>query len=205
MDVKQYRQMLAGYAPNSQARKLTTAREFLKWAKNKGYIREDLAADLGRPKRKTVSGAKPVTALQIARLRRAATIQERLLVELILQTGMKLSQILSLKMKHLNLREFRIQNSEFRIFIPITKYLRQALEYYLAAVTRGPRSYLLVSAKTGRPYSVRMAGMILAKLGKRAGVRGVTPRNLRATFRNVGRGGLEPPKPSRYKLDALTN
>ncbi len=203
MDVKQYRRTLAGYAPNSQARKLTTTREFLKWAKDKGYIKDNFVADVGRPKRKTISGARPLTASQIARLRRTATVQERLLLELLLQTGMRLPEVLELKMKHLNLKKSEIRNPKSEI--SISNFLRQALEYYLAAFSRGPRSYLLVSGRTGRPYSARMAGMILAKLGKRAGVRGVTPRNLRATFRNVGRGGLEPPKPSRYKLDALTN
>ncbi len=214
MDVKQYRRTLAGYAPNSQARKLTTAREFLKWAKHKGYIGEDFAADISRPKRKTVSSAKPLSASQISRLRRTATAQERLILELLLQTGMRMPEALAIKMKHIRMAEWpngrmagksEIRSPITNYQLPITDHLRQALEYYLAAVTRGPRSYLLVSPKTGRPYSVRMAGMFLSKLGRRAGVRGVTPRNLRATFRSVGRGGLEPPKPSRYKLDALTN
>ena len=196
MDVKQYREMLADYAPNSQARKLTTAREFLKWAKHKGYVREDFAADIGRPKRKTVSPAKPLTASQIARLRRTATVQERLLLELILQTGMRIPEVLAIKMKHLKIGRHREEPRQRRddvaisggslamthVRIPISGMLRQSLDYYLAAVTRGPRSYLLVSARTGRPPGVRAAGMMLAKLGRRAGVRGVTPRNLRTTF-----------------------
>ena len=195
MDVKQYREMLADYAPNSQARKLTTAREFLKWAKHKGYVREDFAADIGRPKRKTVSPAKPLTASQIARLRRTATVQERLLLELILQTGMRIPEVLAIKMKHLKIGRHREESAAAddaaisggslamtQARIPISGMLRQSLDYYLAAVTRGPRSYLLVSARTGRPPGTRAAGMMLAKLGKRAGVRGVTPRNLRATL-----------------------
>ncbi len=169
--------------PNAAARKLTTLRSFLSWAYRKGYIKNDLSANVIRLKRKTAFPARPLTASQIARLRKTATVRERLLLELLLQTGMRLPQILSLKMRHLDLRKFRIQNSEFRIFIPATDLLRQALEYYLAAVTRGPRSYLLVSAKTGRPPGTRAAGMMLSKLGKRAGVRGVTPRNLRTTFK----------------------
>lgn len=201
-----------GLKSNAAARKLTTLKSFLSWAHRKGYVKNDLSANIIWPKRKTVFPARPLTASQIARLRRTAEVRERLLLELLLQTGMKLSDIIALKMKHLPSKKIFWSATAGRNISrtaaadkDIPDYLRQALEYYLAAVTRGPRSYVLVSAKTGRPYSARMAGMILSKLGKRAGVRGVTPRNLRATFKAVGRGGLEPPKPSRYKLDALTN
>lgn len=178
------RKWTAGFSPNAAARKLTTLRSFLNWGYKKGYLKKDLSISVFRPKRQTSSPAKPLTASQIARLRRVATMRERLLLELLLSTGMRLGEVLSLKMKHMNLRKFSIRYSVFGI-IPINEYLRQALDYYLAAVTRGPRSYLLVSPKTGRPPGVRAAGMILSKLGKRAGVRGVTPRNLRAAFRSV--------------------
>jgi len=187
--------LTGGLKPNAAARKLTTLRSFLSWGYRGGYIKKDLAGVVGRPKRKTMSGAKPLTASQIARLRRAATVQERLLLELILQTGMRLPQILSLKMKHLKIGRHREEPAAAddvaisggslamtHVRIPISGMLRQSLDYYLAAVTRGPRSYLLVSARTGRPPGTRAAGMMLAKLGRRAGVKGVTPRNLRATF-----------------------
>ena len=187
--------LTGGLKPNAAARKLTTLRSFLSWGYRGGYIKKDLAGVVGRPKRKTMSGAKPLTASQIARLRRTATVQERLLLELILQTGMRLPQILSLKMKHLKIGRHREESAAAddaaisggslamtQARIPISGMLRQSLDYYLAAVTRGPRSYLLVSARTGRPPGTRAAGMMLAKLGKRAGVRGVTPRNLRATL-----------------------
>lgn len=165
------RKWTAGLSSNAAARKLTTLRSFLKWGYEKGYIKKDLSAGVLRPKRQTVTAAKPLTASQIVRLRRTATVQERLLLELLLSTGMRLAEALAIKMKRLKKR------------IPMTDQLRQSLDYYLAAVTRGPRSYLLVSPRTGRPPGVRTAGMMLAKLGKRAGVQGVNPRNLRATFK----------------------
>ena len=111
-----------------------------------------------------VSPAKPLTASQIARLRRTATVQERLLLELILQTGMRIPEVLAIKMKHLKIGRHREEPRQRRddvaisggslamthVRIPISGMLRQSLDYYLAAVTRGPRSYLLVSARTGR-------------------------------------------------------
>lgn len=189
----------AGFSPNAAARKLTTLRLFLGWSYQKGYIKKDLSASVFRPKRQTMATAKPLTASQIVRLRRTATVQERLLLELILQTGMRLPEVLAIKMKHLKTARHsesaeggrRIPSGSFAtlrmtgrnsgIRIPISDILKQSLEYYLAAVTRGPRSYLLVSARTGRPPGARAAGMMLAKLGRRAGVKGVAPRNLRAT------------------------
>lgn len=164
------RKWIAGLSPNAAARKLTTLRLFLKWGYAQGYIKKDLSVNVFRPKRQTIKPAKPLSTSQITRLRRTATIQERLLLELILQTGMKLPQIVKIKTK-----------SFFSSLLP--PRLRQALDYYLAESPRGPKSCLLINSR-GRQLSIRTATMILTNLGKRSKVRSLTARNLRATYSN---------------------
>lgn len=162
-------------APNSAARKLTTLREFLKWAHSLGYIKADLSASIILPRRRSLAPVKSLSSAQITRLRRGANIRERLLLELLLQTGLKLSEIVMLRVSQIDLK------SAFILRLPIAGPLRQALEYYLAEIPRGPKSALLTS-QTGRPLTNRVAALLLAALAKRAGVRDVTPRNLRTTF-----------------------
>lgn len=185
-------------SPNSQVRKLTTIREFLKWCFAKGYLKKDLSKAIKPVRRMTISPAKPLSPSQIYRLRSKADVKERLILELIIGTNLKLSIIVKLKMK-----SFVPCPSSFVLNSPSPR-LRQALEYYLAQFPRGPKSYLLAN-KFNRPMSTRTLSSILKNLSHRAGVKHGTARNLRETFKVVGRGGLEPPKPSRYKLDALTN
>lgn len=164
------RKWIAGLSPNAAARKLTTLRLFLKWGYAQGYIKKDLSVSVFLPKRQAITPAKPLTPAQITRLRRIATVQERLLLELILQTGMKLPQIVKIKTKSF-------------FSSPLPPRLRQALDYYLAESPRGPKSCLLINSR-GRQLSIRTATMILTNLGKRSKVRSLTARNLRATYSN---------------------
>lgn len=175
-DLARYAQSLAPLTPNSQARKFISVRELLKWAHDHGYLRSDLRSAFKMPRRKSALPARPLSKSQVTRLRRHADVRERLLLELLLQTGMRLSEIVGLKMKHLNFNK----RSRVAGRIPMTEPLEQTLEYYLAEHARGPKSSILTSP-TGRPLSSRVAAMMLGRLARKALVRGVTARNLRAT------------------------
>lgn len=164
-----------GLSSNSAARKLTSLRELLKWAHQLGYIKANLSATIHIPRRQSVAPVKQLSPTQISRLRRAANTRERLLLELLLQTGLKLNEVIGLRVSQIDLK------SAFILKIPIALPLRQALEYYLSEIPRGPKSTLLTSP-TGRPLTGRVASLILSALARKAGVRGVTPRNLRTTF-----------------------
>lgn len=161
-------------SPNSQVRKLTTIREFLKWCFSKGYLKKDLSEAIKPIRRITISPAKPLSPSQIYRLRSKADVRERLILELIISSNLKLSSIVKLKMK-----SFVPRPSSFVLNSPSPR-LRQALEYYLAQFPRGPKSYLL-NNKFNRPMSVRTLSSILKNLSKKAGVKYGNFRNLRET------------------------
>jgi site-specific recombinase XerD len=181
-ELKNYSTSLSNLAPNSQARKLTSAREFLSWLNQKGYLQANLSQTISLPKRNTRVTTKPLSPHQISRLRREADSRERLVLELILQTGMKLHEVTSLRMKDIELSKSYILHPTTDIQLPLTDPLKQALDYYLAAHSRGPRSTLLASTRTGRELTPRTASNILAHLSQRAGVKNTTPKNLRTTF-----------------------
>lgn len=175
------RQLTTGLASNSCARKLTTIREFLRWAYASGYVQNDIAGSIVLPRRSTVRPAKPLSLVQLARLRRAADVRERLLLELLLQTGMKLTDAVSVRMKHLVSLRSAISLPGRAIRIPLTPSLRQALNQYLASTPRGPKSTLLANS-VGHPLSIRTASTMLAALARHSGVRHATARDLRTTF-----------------------
>lgn len=170
-------------SPNSLARKVTSIREFLRWGYRKGYLKNDLAKEIEIPRRKVtnppVGGLEPLSSNKLTKLRRSADVKERLVLELILGAGLKLSEIVKLRMKNLNHRNSLFVICDSKLKIPITGQLQQALEYYLAAYSRGPRSTLIFSERTGREITARTANNILNKLAKKAGVKNVTARNLR--------------------------
>lgn len=168
-------------SPNSRARKLTSVREFLRWAYQQGYIKKDLTAAIIRPKRATKQLNNPFTKSQINRLRRAASPLERLLLDLLLQTGMKLMDALSIKMKHVQSKNSLLRHPQSPIYYPLSGHLLQALSYYLESTAHKASDTLLISPH-GKPLSARTANNLLVALSEKTRVRQVTPRNLRMTF-----------------------
>lgn len=166
------------FSPNSQVRKLTTIREFLKWCFAKDYLKKDLSRDIKAGRRVTLSPAKPLSPSQIYRLRSKADVKERLIIELIIGSNLKLSKIVKLKMKDLAL----LPSSFFPL--PFSPRLKQSLDYYLTQFPRGPKSYLLAN-KFNRPMSARTLSSILKNLSRRAGVKHGTFRNIK-TVRALG-------------------
>ena len=164
-------------SPNSQVRKLTTTREFLKWCFAKGYIKKDLSEIIKPVRRITISPAKPLSSSQIYRLRSKADVKERLILELIISTGLKLSAIVKLKMKTLSPYPLALSPNS------LPPHLKQSLNYYLAQFPRGPKSYLLAN-KFNRPMSVRTLSSILKNLSRRAGVKHGSFKNIRLVERN---------------------
>ncbi|MDZ7586404.1 MAG: site-specific integrase, partial [Patescibacteria group bacterium] len=155
-------QLITNFSPNSASRKLTTIRDFFKWCFSKGYLKKDLSGFVKPVRRITISPAKPLSTSQIYRLRSKADVKERLILELIIDTNLKLSAIVKLKMKHINLGSSMIYDLSSTIF-PISPRLNQSLNYYLAQSPRGPKSYLLAN-KFNRPMSVRTLSSILKNL-----------------------------------------
>jgi site-specific recombinase XerD len=165
--------------PNSQARKLSTVKSFLLWCYRKGFMEENLGVHIMVPKRRSLRRVHPLSSSQIARLRREAAPTERLLLELILQTGMRLRDVVSLRSKHLSNNTITIPSSG--LTLPLAEPLLKALSRSRLMRPIGERSTVLFNAQ-GRPISVRTATTILRNLARRAGVRGATARNLRTTF-----------------------
>lgn len=173
---------LKKHSPNSAARKLTTIRSFLTWIYQKGQTSIDFSTAIKLPQRTSENHLRPLSMRTIKKLRTIATVRERLLFELLLQTGMRLAEAVKIRMRDVNERSERLTLSRRDLRISITPPLHQALEYYLAEYPRGPKSTLFSAARATRPIATRSAAILLANLAKKANVPDVTPRNIRATF-----------------------
>lgn len=170
---------IANFSVNTQARKLSSIREFLRWAHQQDYTDENLSDHIPAPKRYSRNPVRSLSSSQIERLRRNATPMERLLLELVLQTGMRLRDVVALHSKHVSSRMLIIPSS--RLKLPLIGPLQKAVARYRIIRSVGDRSAMISNAH-GRPISVRTATTILKNLARRAGVRNATARNLRTTF-----------------------
>lgn len=169
------------FSLNSRARKLTSIREFLRWCHQQGYIKKDLSLLIDHPKRESREPAKPLSRTQIGRLRRSANPLERLLLELLLQTGLRLRDIVKLKTKNVNLNNSSLTLPYTNNHLPMTGHLFQVLEYHFESKGHHASDALVMSPR-GKKISIRTATTLLANLSKKARVHGATPRNIRTTF-----------------------
>lgn len=170
---------IANFSINTQTRKLSSIREFLRWAHQQNYADENLSDHILAPKRYSRDPVRPLSSSQIDRLRRNATPIERLLLELVLQTGMRLRDVVALRSKHVSSRMLIIPSS--RLKLPLIGPLQKAIARYRIIRSVGDRSAMISNAH-GRPISVRTATTTLKNLARRAGVRNATARALRQTF-----------------------
>lgn len=178
-DLLHFRQSIEQSSFNTRVRKLTTLRAFLRWCHRQGFTRDDLSKRIALLKRHSVRPVHPLSSTQIGRLRREATPLEQFLVEIILQTGMRLRDVVLLRSKHISDRSVTIPSSGLKL--PLAEPLQKVLATCRLIRPFGERSAILYNTY-GRPISVRTATTILKNLARRAGVRNATARNLRTTF-----------------------
>lgn len=178
-DLSGFIRHISNFSVNTQARKLSSIREFLRWAHQQDYTDENLSDHIIAPKRYSRGPVQPLSSSQIDRLRRNATLLERVLLELILQTGMRLRDVIALRPKHVSSRLMIIPSSGLEL--PLAEPLQKALTRYQLIRPATERTAIFSNAH-GRRVSVRTATTILKNLARRAGVRNATARNLRTTF-----------------------
>ncbi len=109
------------------------------------------------------------------------------IVQLLLQTGIRVSELVNLEMQDLILYD---RSGELRIvdakggkerIIPLNNYARRALKNYLENPNIDKRKEVFFS-KQNKKMTVRAVQLIMNGLGKKAGIDAVSPHTLRHTF-----------------------
>ena len=178
---------LKGMKPLTIRRKYACLSSFFSFLQDMGYCQSNPARSLPLPK---VSRNLPtvLSAEQVQQLLAAAqTPRDRLLLLLLLSTGLRRSEAAAITLNQLDLehRQLRVRGKGNKErMVPLTPEVVEAIKEYLA--WRGPTQsdHLFISQMWGQPISGARVHRIVRQLLERAGLadEGITPHKLRHTF-----------------------
>lgn len=177
-----------GFAGATRKRKTVTVRSFLKFLYDDGYINSNLAKKLIPP---FTDSKLPVylTAAEYNRLRKACAgnVRDAAVIELLLQTGIRLSELTRLKIDDIDLDE---ENSFVRVtgsrgreerILPLNAKASEALKFYLAERSNTQNTSLFLN-RFDDQLGERGVQKMLKKYLKDAGLENVGIHTLRHTF-----------------------
>jgi site-specific recombinase XerD len=180
------------YTPKSTSRKLNAVKTFFRWVKDEGYIEEDPSREVSHPE---INAPLPayLSPIEYRSLRDTVKFDPKVaaMIELILQTGMRISEVANLKVIDVKRNEVIIEayatQPERRI--PLNDVARESIEEYLRDRRDAESPYLFVS-KSGKPLAVRNIRASVDRYLQRAELSEFSVNDIRNTFivENIKRG-----------------
>lgn len=183
------RELMDGLGKATLARERGCIVRFFQWLHVEQYIDHDPGARVEKiqvPKRKK----REFSALEVEKIRDTAeTAKEALIVELLLSTGCRVSELVSLCFENYNGENHSIEvigkgNKQRTVFLNAKAEL--ALTNYLAEAPHdtGPLFY---GQMKGQPMTVAGVQKLVRRLGERSGVTNVHPHRFRRTAATFAR------------------
>lgn len=187
--------MTAGFSPRSVARFVACVRGFYRFLVRDGHLRTDPADDLRAP-RAWPGLPKFLSVDQIDRLieqpdvSTPAGLRDRALIELLYATGMRVSELVSVRLGDMNLRGGYLtclgKGAKERLVpmgAPAVRWVRAYIDSGRPRMLAGrPSDWLFVNARGGRLSRVGF-WKILKQHGRQAGLpRDISPHVLRHSF-----------------------
>ena len=187
-----------GYTPKSISRKINAIRTYFKSLKESGVVTEDPSATLTHPKIE-LTPPRILSKMEYRALRDACRQGVRIsaVVELLLQTGIRIGELRRLKLSD---AEFGENDKPGRIrvapwgknperFVPLNKSAQEALKKYLDVRPKSKDDTVFVT-KTGKPFLIRNIRTTINRYFKTAGIEKAKVNDLRHTFvaTHLGRG-----------------
>lgn len=178
------------YTAKSVSRKLNAVKTFFRWLVSQNFLSVDPSAGVSHPKLEA-SAPKFLSQLEYRALRDVVRGDVRIagIIELILQTGIRISEVAALKLE--NIKENETDNS-FAIkieayatqperTIPLNAPAKTALDAYLVNRPRQNAPYVFIS-KNGRPLAVRNIRAAIDRYMQKAEIPSYSVNDLRTTF-----------------------
>ncbi|MGD8744332.1 MAG: tyrosine-type recombinase/integrase [Candidatus Woesebacteria bacterium] len=185
-DIENFRDSLLSkkYTPKSASRKLNAVKTFFRWLLREKIITSDPSKNVAHPKIKP-SVPKFLTPLQYRALRDIVRSDERTaaIVETILQTGIRISEVANLKVENVKDDKLIIEEhaTQPKREIPLNKPAKQALKDYLKVRPETDSPYVFLS-KNGKPLAVRNIRAAIDRYMQKAGIPQFSVNDLRTTF-----------------------
>lgn len=176
------------YTAKSISRKINSTKTFFKFLKSSSLIDSDPAAALIHPTFET-KPPRILTRMEYRALRDAARgdIRMSAVIELLLQTGVRIGELAKVNIDDANLEgeqpqiHIRPQEGTVERTIPLNKPVAEALKKYLEIRPKTPNKALFVT-KTGRPLLVRNIRTAIDRYFRLAGIKGAKVNDLRHTW-----------------------
>lgn len=172
------------YTPKTVSRKLNAVKTFFRWMKDNSYINVDLSKSVTHPKVETVS-PKFLTPLEYRALRDAVRNDIRIsaMIELILQTGLRISEVANIKLLDITEESLKVEGyaTQPERTIPLNKPAKESIEKYMVERPKIDSLYLFIS-KTGKPLAVRNIRASVDRFIQKAELPKYSVNDLRTTF-----------------------
>lgn len=176
-----------GYAKKSASRKLNSIRTFFRYLKNKEVIGFNPSLDVSHPKY-TQGAPRILSKLEYHALRDFAKDDCRTyaLIEILLQTGIKIGELANTKFKDIKENVLRVRpygkNPEREV--PINRSVQKAIDEYLKVRSNKNNSgedFLFIT-RSGRPILIRNIRQIINRCFREVEINDATVNDLRNTF-----------------------
>lgn len=174
------------YTPKSISRKTNSTKTFFKFLKTSNLIQNDPATNLEHPQFEN-KPPRILTKLEYRSLRDAARADIRMIavIELLLQTGIRIGELAKLRVEDVDLTAYFLHVPPFEDTrertIPLNKSAANAISKYLEVRVKTPSHSLFVT-KTGRPLLIRNIRTAIDRYFKIAGIKGAKVNDLRHTW-----------------------
>lgn len=184
--IEDFKKYLAAnnYTAKSISRKLNSIKTFFRYLEEKKLISKNPAVSINHPKYK-IKPPRILSKTEYGALRDAARSDIRMsaVIELLLQTGMRISEI-----ERLNLEDVKDKNIKISAYeshsgrvVPLNQPAKKALERYLDVRPQSKTPNIFIT-KTGRPLLVRNIRAAVDRYFRLAGIKNTKVNDLRHTF-----------------------
>ncbi len=187
-DIEEFKKLLKKqrYTAKSISRKLNSIKAFFKFLKQQGILRKNPALLVTHPKYKP-GLPRILSRLEYRALRDVCKHDARIsaVVEVLLQTGMRISELAALTIDDLdferNVINIKAQNSSPARKVPLNMAAKKTLLDYLEVRPKSKEKTLFLT-KTCRPFLVRNIRTSIDRYFRLAGIRDAKVNDLRHTF-----------------------
>lgn len=174
------------YTAKSISRKTNSTKTFFKFLKSAGSVTEDPATILQHPKFET-KPPRILSKIEYRALRDAARNDIRLsaVIELLLQTGVRIGELSKLRVEDVNFASLTIHVPKFEGTverdIPLNNSVSESIKKYLEIRPKSP-SHSLFITKTGKPLLIRNIRTAIDRYFRIAEIKAAKVNDLRHTW-----------------------
>ena len=187
-DIREFKDLLKKqrYTGKSISRKINSIKSFFRFMVAQGEVDNNPALDVQHPKYETVP-PRVLSKTEYRALRDACRGDERMyaIIEILLQTGMRISELANLKLEDVdlerNILDIQAQKTRGDRKLPLNAAAKEALLNYLEIRPRA-REKTVFLTKTCRPFLVRNIRTAIDRYFRLAGIKNSKVNDLRHTF-----------------------